>query len=353
MSELWLSDRFMLLMSGKLRAGLSHGAASLELQRQLQVSEAQAGLWLQGGWQLLRVGLDAGEAHRQAGLLSDAGIESHLHRMTSAEKAYAIGDRERAASMRALESYHATLPYELLATHPELKSALEALSVPAKLDENWKSPGKLPCPCCQTPTLNQRSVGEECTVCGWRDYQGQNEYHPDKVVAGRNFGLSLDEARLEFEAHGSIDPQNYMPNEVPLHKRVTNILVALFILAYCSYSLWIDQLYFPFINRYAPGQSKVILFRGIDAWVMAGAMLCAVLFCVLSVADHYDRRRNERHYQKAVQTCMLLFTVFMGLALTMHLYRAEGLGTALWMVAGLLTAIGALIVRFRQGPIDY
>jgi len=209
------------------------------------------------------------------------------------------------------------------------------------------------CPCCRIPTLQQRSVGEECTVCGWRDYQGQNEYHPDKVVAGRNFGLSLAEARKEFEAHGSIDPQNYTPNEVPLRKRVINILVSLLIVAYCSYSLWIDQLYIPFINRYAPSMSKGITFRGIDAWVMAGALLCAVLFCVLSVADHYDRRRNERHYQKAVQACMLLFTVFMGLALVMHVYRAEGLGSALGIAAGMLVVVAAVVVRIRNGPIGY
>jgi len=175
------------------------------------------------------------------------------------------------------------------------------------------------CPCCRIPTLQQRSVGEECMICGWRDFQGQNEYHPDKIVAGSNFGLSLAEAQKEFEAHGSIDPQNYTPNEVPLRKRVINILIALFIVAYCSYSLWIDRLYIPFINRYAPSQSVGITFRGIDAWVMAAALLCAVLFCVLSVADHYDRRRNERHYQKAVQACILLFAVLMWTALTMHL----------------------------------
>ncbi len=190
-------------------------------------------------------------------------------------------------------------------------------------------------------------------VCGWRDFPGQNEYHPDKAVAGRNFGLSLAEARQEFEAHGSIDPQNYTPNEVSLRKRVINILIALFIVAYCSYSLWIDQLYIPFINRYAPAMSQGITFRGIDAWVMAGALLCAVLFCVLSVVDHYDRRRNERHYQKAVQACVLLFAVFMGLALVMHIYRAEGLASALGIAAGMLVVVAAVVVRIRNGPIGY
>lgn len=209
------------------------------------------------------------------------------------------------------------------------------------------------CPCCQLPTLQQRSVGEECLVCGWRDFLGQNEYHPDRIVVGRNFGLSLAEARKEFEVHGSIDPQRYTPNEVPLRKRVINILIALFIVAYCCCSLWIDRLYVPFINRHAPGQSVGITFRGIDAWVMAAALLCAVLFCVLSVADHYDRRRNERRYQKFVQACILMFTVFMCIALVMHAYRAEGPGDALMMAVGMVVIVVAVIIRIRSGPIGY
>ena len=82
-------------------------------------------------------------------------------------------------------------------------------------------------------------------------------------------------------------------------------------------------------------------------------MLCAVLFCVLSVADHYDRRRNEHHYQKAVQACMLLFTVFMGLALVMHVYRVDGLGSALGMAAGMLVVVGIVVVRIRSRPVGY
>jgi len=343
----------MLLISGKLRAGLSREAASAALQRELQVSAAQADLWLQGGWQLLRVGLESYAAHRQAGLLSDAGIESHIHRMTDGEKAYAMGDHERAATMRAEQAYQTTLPHELLATHPQLKPALEALSAPANPDENWKAPGKLPCPCCGWEELTQRGAGEECKFCGWRDYRGQSEYQVDKVVPGRNFGLSLAEARKEYEAYGSINPAHYTPNTVPLRRRVINILLALFFVAYSGYCLWIDQMYFPFISKYAPRQSMIITFVGIEAWVMAAALLSAVLFCVLSVADHYDQRRNERSYQRGVQVSVLLTCLFMSIATIMYFFRVEGLGTALWMVFGTLVILGALAVRFSRGKIEY
>lgn len=346
----------MLLISGKLRPGLSREAASAVLQRELQVSAAQADLWLQGGWQLLRVGLDASAAQRQAGLLSDAGMEAHLHRMTDAEAAYAIGDHERAAAIRAEQFYQATLPHELLATHPQLKPALEALSAPANPDENWKAPGKLPCPCCEWEGLTQRGAGEECKFCGWRDYRGQSEYQADKVVPGRNFGLSLAEARKEYEAYGSINPANYTPNTVPLRTRVINILVGLFFVGYSGYCLWLGQMYFPFINKYAPGQSMAITFRGAEAWVMAAALLSAVLFCVLSVADHYDQRRNERSYQRGVRISVLLFGVFMSIAMIMYSLRVEGFGTALWMAFGMLVMLGALAVRFSRsklGKIEY
>ncbi len=216
-----------------------------------------------------------------------------------------------------------------------------------------QQPELLPCPCCGWEDLTQRGAGEECKLCGWRDYHGQSEYQPDKVVPGRNFGLSLAEARKEFEAYGSINPADYKPNTVSLQTRVINILVALFCVGYSGYCLWKDQMYFPFINKYAPGQSMAITFQGAETWVMAAALLSAVLFCVLSVADHYDQRRNERSYQKGVQISITLFAVFMSIAMIMYSFRIEGFGTALWMTFGMLVILGALAIRFSRGKIEY
>lgn len=352
MSAPWLSDRFMLLISGKLRAGLTREAASAALQRELQVPAAQADLWLKGGWQLLRIGLDAGEAKRLAGLLSRMGMETVQRRMTDSEKAHAMGYRESAADLRAFEDDQEPLR----AVHPELLPALEAMAMPAHPEENRQASGKMPCPCCGWPALTQRGAGEECVACGWRDYRGQSEYQADKVVPGRNFGLSLAEARKEYEAYGSINPANYTPNTVPLRTRVINILVGIFCVGYSGYCLWLGQMYFPFINKYAPGQSMAITFRGAEAWVMAAALLSAVLFCVLSVADHYDQRRNERSYQRGVRISVLLFGVFMSIAMIMYSLRVEGFGTALWMAFGMLVMLGALAVRFSRsklGKIEY
>ncbi|MBX9903674.1 MAG: hypothetical protein K2Y31_04905 [Burkholderiales bacterium] len=349
MSVPWLSERYMLLISGKLRAGLSRAEAADALQRLLAVDAAQAAHWLQGGWQLLRIGLDAGEAKRLAGLLSKAGMETRQRRMTDAEKAHAMGYRESAADLRAFEDDQETLS----AAHPELVPALEAMSMPAHPEENQPASGKLPCPCCGWPALTQRGAGEECVACGWRDYRGQSEYQPDKVVPGRNFGLNLSEARKEYEAYGSINPAHYTPNAVPLRTRFFNILLALFFVAYSGYCLWIGQMYFPFINKYAPGQSMAITFQGAETWVMAAALLSSVLFCVLSVVDHYDKRRNERSYQLGVQISMVLFGLFMMIAMIMYTFRVEGLGTALWMVFGTLVILGALAVRFSRGRIEY
>ncbi|MBY0266165.1 MAG: hypothetical protein K2W84_07120 [Burkholderiales bacterium] len=349
MSAPWLSDRFMLLISGKLRAGLTREAASALLQRELQVPAAQADLWLKGGWQLLRIGLDAGEAKRLAGLLSKVGIETRQRRMTDAEKAHAMGYRESAAELRVFEDDQEPLS----AAHPELVPALEAMSMPANPEENQPASGRMPCPCCGWEGLTQRGAGEECKLCGWRDYHGQSEYQPDKVVPGRNFGLSLAEARKEYEAYGSINPAHYTPNVVPLHTRVINILLSLFFVAYSGYCLWTGQMYFPFINKFAPGQSMAITFIGAEAWVMAAALLSAVMFCLLFVADHYDQRRNERSYQKGVRVSIVLFCLFMMIAMIMYTFRVEGLGFAVWMTFGTLVILGALAVRFSRGRIGY
>ncbi|MBZ0251287.1 MAG: hypothetical protein K8F93_16650 [Burkholderiales bacterium] len=71
------------------------------------------------------------------------------------------------------------------------------------------------CPCCGIGTLPQRGAGDECTLCGWRDWRGQNEHYPDREVKGQNFGLSLAQARKEYRVYGSLDRSAYAPNEVP------------------------------------------------------------------------------------------------------------------------------------------
>lgn len=329
-------DRYDLMLTGHLLPGHKHEVVAAALAQLMRLPEASALQLLAGQERVVKRDLDAASLRRYVAALHKAGAETRTVTIAAAVAPQGM----TVASASAKPDLSELSEKDLLA----LSGRLRAVPVGTSL---------MDCPCCRMPTLQQRGNGETCAVCGWRDFPGQSEYHPDKVVPGRNLGLSLNAARQEFEVHGSVYPKNYTPNAVPLRKRVINTLIGLFLAAYCAYSLWIDQLYVPFINRYAPGQSEAITFRGIDAWVMAAALMCVVLFCVLSVVDHYDRRRNERHYQKAVQLCMLLFGVLMGIAMVMHTYRAEGLGSALGIAVGMLIIIPVLIFRIRSGPIGY
>ncbi len=61
-----------------------------------------------------------------------------------------------------------------------------------------------PCPCCGAEYPMQPHEGDVCAVCGWEidaDAE-QDETAPSEA----NHGLSLQEARLNFQTFGIIDP---------------------------------------------------------------------------------------------------------------------------------------------------
>jgi hypothetical protein len=59
------------------------------------------------------------------------------------------------------------------------------------------------CPCCGHATLDARGDYEICDECGWED-DGQDDHDSAVVRGGPNGSLSLDAARVEFEARGGI-----------------------------------------------------------------------------------------------------------------------------------------------------
>lgn len=211
--------------------------------------------------------------------------------------------------------------------------------------------GKMQCPCCKYYSLPQRGAGEKCKWCGWHDYPGQNEYYPDKILQGRNFDLSLKEAQREWEAYYSLNPADYTPNEVPLKKRVINVALALLVMAYSGYSLWAGRFVMAGSSR---GKVEVITFVGIEVWIMSAACLSAAAFGVLSVIDHFDRRRNERGYRKIVAACFVLMAAMMGLAMTSFFYREYGVGGAIAGCIFIVIIVSAIIYRIKNyGPIEY
>jgi len=182
------------------------------------------------------------------------------------------------------------------------------------------------CPCCGKRALQQRGASELCRVCGWRDDAEQNESCPDQVIPGRNWGYSLAQARKQYAEQGSLEPLRYVPNVVPLKKRITETLVTLLVLAYCGYSLWRGELFLPNISRYHVGSlpRESLILHGVEAWLLSAALLFGVLQFFVPVIDHYDKRNNEALYEKIALVCRVLMFVFLALWLGANVYLGSG-----------------------------
>ena len=67
------------------------------------------------------------------------------------------------------------------------------------------------CPCCGHATLEARSDYEICDECGWED-DGQDDHDSGVVRGGPNGLLSLDAARVAYEANGGIRGAHHPPS---------------------------------------------------------------------------------------------------------------------------------------------
>lgn len=81
--------------------------------------------------------------------------------------------------------------------------------------------GPYRCPCCGYVTLSRRGWFEICPVCFWED-DGQDDHDADLERGGPNRGLSLTEARRNFERFRASDERRRQfvrapkPEERPL-----------------------------------------------------------------------------------------------------------------------------------------
>jgi hypothetical protein len=83
----------------------------------------------------------------------------------------------------------------------------------------------------------------------------------------------------------------HIANEIPKEERIWNTIFSVFLFAYGSYGVWVNDLYIP------GKRSRGIHLHDVPAWIMYGAMICACLVMLSVVVDHYDLRNNERHYR--------------------------------------------------------
>ncbi len=334
-----MPNQFNLIMTGKSLAGHSREAAAAALAKVMRVPEDRALAMLSGQEQVVKRNLDEASLARYVAALRGAGVE------TRTEAVAPVAADPVAAPMPAKRPVKPLSGEDIDAmSEKDLDALIRKLEAPMAVGD-----GVVECPCCRMIALKNRSVGEECPICGWRDFQGQNEFYPDEVVSGRNRSLSLRQAREEFEAYGSLDPKDYKPNAVPLRKRITETLVMLFVVAYCGYSLWSGSLFLPGFNRYAPGTAKSVTLHGIDAWLVSGALLFGVLQFFVPILDHYDKRRNEVRYRKIAFACRVLMFVSLGLFFLIFVFRESKGGLEFTIMFGaLLLAVIATVIFVKK-----
>ena len=99
---------------------------------------------------------------------------------------------------------------------------------------------------------------------------------------------------------------NYVPNKVPLKRRVGSIVTSLFLIGYGAYGVYNNDLYIA--GKYGTGGMR--LHDG-PALMMFTAMLCGSLMMLATVVDHYDERNNEHKYKAFSKSCFFLSIVLM------------------------------------------
>ncbi|RKQ51701.1 Cysteine-rich CPCC [Roseivirga pacifica] len=62
------------------------------------------------------------------------------------------------------------------------------------------------CPCCGYRTIGARGNYDICKVCWWED-DGQDNQHPERIIGGPNYGISLAMGRYNYLSYGLYDPK--------------------------------------------------------------------------------------------------------------------------------------------------
>jgi len=107
----------------------------------------------------------------------------------------------------------------------------------------------------------------------------------------------------------------YRPNEIPFLNSVIYGIGAAVVFFYGLYGVAVDDLFLP--GKRGAGMH----LHGASAWLAFFAMACMAANFVSMIADHFDRRNNERSYRLfAKLTAYLGWTCFLlSLALAVYL----------------------------------
>jgi hypothetical protein len=97
-----------------------------------------------------------------------------------------------------------------------------------------------------------------------------------------------------------------------------NVLYALVIFGLGALGLLHGELLLPGKRTSSPNG---VALQGLPAWLMYGAMACAVCVLLSTVVDHYDRRNNERACRRFASVGKVLGCSLFILALALHAFR--------------------------------
>jgi len=96
----------------------------------------------------------------------------------------------------------------------------------------------------------------------------------------------------------SVNPDSYVPNEIPLKARVIAGAFALILMALSVHAIYSQRLVMPYGGR--RGRGLILEFIGFETIVPILAILLGAIGFLATVIDHYDRRFNEATYKTII-----------------------------------------------------
>lgn len=114
---------------------------------------------------------------------------------------------------------------------------------------------------------------------------------------------------------GSSGP--YEPNVIPLPTRIFYVATAVVVFGYGLYGISIDDIFLP------ARRSEGMHLHGIAAWLAFAAIICMAANLLSVVADHFDKRDNERAYRRFAHITSWAGWGFF--ALSLSVYLAQGI----------------------------
>ncbi|MBK8242453.1 MAG: hypothetical protein IPK88_03435 [Saprospiraceae bacterium] len=107
--------------------------------------------------------------------------------------------------------------------------------------------------------------------------------------------------------------KEYIPNTIEIEERMFNIFASIIILTLSIIGLYNNS--FPIIIPGRRGRGINLMLHSEPLWIFCIVLLCAILFLLSTVADHMDKRDNERKYAQFANLMKKLMWLFLVISL--------------------------------------